>query len=336
MFKHCLFLALAISVSAISANAVLAGETGRESKAKTSLIAKNESKYPIFFVTDRKVRASAHGPEFTSDRSDQLTYGSYRASDLGKDDIEAKDAMLYKSKEEFFSQLRSTGSSSVAVFVHGYRKSFDGSLQFAGKVAGELNQPVVLFAWPSKNKYSAYMTDECTAEWSSYHLAALLNDMSNQFGSANTNLISHSLGSRIVSWSLRQVAIQKQMIAPFGSNILFSPDVDRDTFVAESSFLKQACKNVRIYLDSHDTRIWVSMVLHGSPRVGNADNSMIGNIFPYDATMPSHQIPYSVLSGALPTPVAAAVPAPPRQVEGVTHLSASATSPVADLSLGRN
>jgi hypothetical protein len=131
--------------------------------------------------------------------------------------------------------------------------------------------------------------------------------------------------------------LQHQLDKPFGCNILVSPDFDRDTFIAESPFLKQAASSVRVFLDPHDTRIWMSKVLHGSPRVGtmdgSKDNDKLSNVFQLNASMPSHHIPYSVLSTAIPTPVAevpAANPASAQtaQDDSDTVLSASAHNSV--------
>ena len=88
-----------------------------------------------------------------------------------------------------------------------------------------------------KNKYY-YMVDECTAEWSSYQLADMLHDLGDEFGYENINLISHSLGARIVSWSLRIMTTQGQLRHPFNCSLFFSPDFDRDTFLA-GEFLPQ-------------------------------------------------------------------------------------------------
>jgi esterase/lipase superfamily enzyme len=300
MFKHLLLTALAISVSTAVPVPVLAQDPG---KIELHSHERKPSKYPVYFVTDRQIKETPHGTVYSSERSAQLTYGVFQAQDFSNDDINPQDIKLMKSDGDFKEALQKTGAKHVAVFVHGYRKSFEGSLQFAEKIASELDQPVVLFAWPSKNKYSAYMIDECTAEWSSYQLADLLRNLSSDFGSANVSMISHSLGARIVAWSLRILATNHQLDKPFGCNLMFSPDVDRDTFLAEGPFLKQSAACVKVYLDKHDTRIWMSKMLHGSPRVGtndsSADNEVLSSLFQFNMSMPSHHIPYPMLSAAL-------------------------------------
>ena len=165
--------------------------------------------------------------------------------------------------------------------------------------------PVVLFAWPSKNKYSAYMVDECTAEWSSHQLADTLEDLGEHFGNENINVLSHSLGARMVSWSFRILASQNRLKSPFGSNLMFSPDMDRDTFLKESTFLNSCASVMKVYLDAHDTRIWLSKMLHGSPRVGTSDGSIdnetVQKCCQFNTSMPNHHIPFTILNAAVNT-----------------------------------
>ncbi len=264
--------------------------------------------FPVFIVTDREIRHSAKGDDYTANRSSYQRYAVYSPSDPAAKNINRHDIKTLSSENEFLNLLKTTGARKIAVFVHGYRKSFDGSLDFAQRIASQVDAPVVLFAWPSKNSYTAYMTDECTAEWSSYHLAGLLHDLGAQFGDGNIDVISHSLGGRMVAWSLRVLATQNKLTEPFDTILFFSPDIDRDTFLAESPFIKQSCSTVKVYLDAHDSRIFISKVLHGSPRVGTTDdtdiNAKLSEMFQFDTTMPSHQIPFPVLSAAIHQPIA--------------------------------
>ena len=295
-----LLLPLIISVLACCAPASLGQNL---SVIQQQAAANSERHYPVFIVTDREIKHSTRGDDFTSTRSSKMSYGIYTPSIPAAAKVDLHDVKLIGSRSEFLDKLKQTGSGQIAVFVHGYRKSFDGSVDFAERIASTVNAPVVLFAWPSKNSYPAYMTDECTAEWSSYHLADLLHDLGSRFGNENIDIISHSLGGRIVSWSLRVLATQNQLAEPFRSSLFFSPDIDRDTFLAESPFIKHSCSNVKVYLDQHDSRIWISKVLHGSPRVGTVADAtrtaQLTKMFQFDTSMPSHQIPFPLLPIAL-------------------------------------
>ena len=309
MKRLILLLALSVSVFGCSCPTSFAQDPGKLNLHSKSMKA---SRYPVFFVTDRQIKSTPKGMEFSNNRSTELDYGCYQLSTATAEKVNPSDITLYGSKDTFYDNLHKTGATKVAVFVHGYRKDFEGSLEFAQRIAAELEMPVVLFAWPSKNKYSAYMIDECTAEWSSHQFASMLKDMNDRIGNQNISLISHSLGARIVSWSLRILAADHALDRPFGCSLFFSPDIDRDTFLAESGFLKQSCERVKVYLDAHDTRIWLSKMLHGSPRLGtmdgNSENETLSSMFQFDTSMPSHHIPFPTLSAALDNPVEPAIP----------------------------
>jgi len=305
MLRVSFLFSLIISVLAWSQSAVFSQDLSLLNNHANRVSTKH---FPVFVITDREIRHSAKGDEYTASRSSKETYAVYSASNPSSKKIDLRDVRILGSQNEFLNLLKATGTRKVAVFVHGYRKSFAGSLDFAERIANQVDTPVVLFAWPSKNSYTAYMTDECTAEWSSYHLAGLLHSLGSQFGDANIDIISHSLGGRMVAWSLRVLATQNQLHQPFDTMLFFSPDMDRDTFLAESSFIKQNCSTVKVYLDAHDSRIWISKVLHGSPRVGNTDdtgtNTKLSEIFQFDTSMPSHQIPFPMLSATIHQPIA--------------------------------
>ncbi|HEY9716821.1 MAG TPA: alpha/beta hydrolase [Trichormus sp.] len=296
---------LIISVLAWSQPAVLSQDLSVLHKHASRTSGKH---FPVFIVTDREIRHLATGDDYTANRSSYQNYAVYSPSDPAAKKIDRHDVRALGSENEFLNLLKATGARKIAVFVHGYRKSFDGSLDFAQRIADQVDAPVVLFAWPSKNSYTAYMTDECTAEWSSYHLAGLLHALGTHFGDGNIDVISHSLGGRMVAWSLRVLATQNQLKEPFDTLLFFSPDIDRDTFLAESPFIKQSCSTVKVYLDAHDSRIWISKMLHGSPRVGTTDdtdtNAKLSEMFQFDTTMPSHQIPFPIISAAIHQPIA--------------------------------
>ena len=262
---------------------------------------RKQSKYPVFVVTDRKVNESGHGALFTGQRANALTYAVLQPSAVTSR-THIRMVQLLQSREELLRALKQTRAQRVAVFVHGYRKSFNGSLEFAEKIGSEIDIPVVLFAWPSKNKYSAYMADECTAEWSSHHLSDTLKCLGERFGNENVCVMSHSLGARMVQWAFRILASENQLNRPFACNLMFSPDFDRDTFLKDSSFLNRSASVVKVYLDAHDSRIWLSRILHGSPRVGTSDGSVdnetLQKICQFNSKMPNHHIPYDVLNAA--------------------------------------
>lgn len=261
--------------------------------------------YPVFFVTNREQETTAKGIFFNSHRAQELQYGMIPAGAEAQPGhkLDHTSIKMFKDKEEFLSALKATGSDRLAVFVHGYRKSFDSAIALGSRLESNLQIPVVVFAWPSKNKYSAYMGDEATAEWSAFPLAKTLADLGQTFTHPNISVIAHSLGSRMVAWSLRIMASEHKLKPneeKFRSIVFCSPDFDRDTFMAESPLIKNSCTNVKIYLDSHDTRIWLSKVLHGNARLGSLDKTKESQafmqVFDCDLSLQNHHIPFPLLT----------------------------------------
>jgi len=265
----------------------------------TTADAPTTKKYPLFFVTNRLASESKQGElKFRGKRSDALVYGEYLRTG-SDDDIEQAKMVKFENEQQFLDAVKATGRSA-AVFVHGYRKSFDGSMDFGLSMAKHLDAPLVVFAWPSKNNYCAYMTDECTAEWSAQPLSKVLGDLGDTIGYENIAIVSHSLGARMVQWSLKDLYAERHPQQPFAAALFFSPDVDRDTFLQDAKFLNKACSTCRVYLDKHDTRIWISKVLHGSPRIGSeskdAAQTELSQVFQFDTSLPSHHIPFSLVA----------------------------------------
>jgi esterase/lipase superfamily enzyme len=299
-----LLLSLSILLSAASAVPSSIAQPDNVSVAAMSTTQNNP--FPVFFVTNREREIGKKGAiEFNSHRTQDLQYGMIPAGADAQPGtkVEHANIKMFKDKEEFLAAIKGTGSERLAVFVHGYRKSFDGAISLGRKLETNLQIPVVVFAWPSKNKYSAYMGDEATAEWSAFPLAQTLAELGQTFNNPNISVVSHSLGSRMVAWSLRILASEYKRSPrddKFKSIVFCSPDFDRDTFMAESPMIKSSCSNVKIYLDSHDTRIWLSKVLHGNARLGSMDKTKESQafmqVFDCDMSLQNHHIPFPLLT----------------------------------------
>lgn len=260
-------------------------------------------KYPVFVVTDRLMTANKYGVDFVGERSSTISYASATWSEQ-KDKVEVSGPDVCQSRQQFLAKLKETGASKIAVFIPGYRRSFQSSLESAGEIAARLDEPVVLFAWPSKNKYSAYMIDECTAEWSSHDLADALKCLGDQFGNQNVRIIAHSVGVRMACWAFGDLAQTNQLARPFKSAFLFSPDMDRDVFLADAPLIKRACSAVKIFVDEHDSRLWLSKVMHGGPRLGDARNrQLVTEVLQqadFDTTMQTHRLTHELVTSVFP------------------------------------
>ena len=295
---HLFTLILFFYISAISANASPVGAEEVSGQTATG----GSTTCPLFFVTNRNLATKNETVKFGALRSGELLFGEYLRDDH-TDNIKKSRLILFQSKQQFLEALKATGIRKMAVFVHGYRKSFNGSMDFGLKMARHLDVPLLVFAWPSRNNYCTYMADECTAEWSSQPLANVLHDLGQSIGYRNIAIVSHSLGARMVQWSLKDLYAKERPDDKFAAALFFSPDVDRDSFLQDAHFLKQSCSTCNVYLNKHDTRIWVSRLLHGSPRVGSRDKenaeNKLAEFFHCDTSLPSHHIPFELVAARI-------------------------------------
>ena len=268
----------------------------------TAAAAKQQvSTHPLYFVTDREP-VTKHGvTTFSNERSSGLHYGKVASLADGTKFDESK-MQVFASENDFLKEIKSN-NKSLAVFVHGYRKSFDGSIDFGLKMAEQMDRPLVVFAWPSKNSYFAYMKDECTAEWSAHQLSSLLGDLGENIGYRNIVLVSHSLGSRMMQWALRDLDSERRPAEKFAASLYYSPDVDRDTFIHNSALLKRTCADSQVYMGHSDARIRISRLLHGSPRLGvpvhDQTETALFKDFNCETFLRSHKIPYAQVAESI-------------------------------------
>lgn len=259
--------------------------------------------YPLFFVTDRNSRDKSGTIKFGNQRSADLVYGEY-LRDPQTDSVKKSKRILFQSERQFLDAVSASGKTNLAVFVHGYNESFDDSMDSGLQLAKKLDAPLLVFAWPSKDKRCSYMNDECAAEWSAHHLARVLGDLGQSIGYDNITIVAHSLGVRLAEWSLKNLYLQEKPSDRFAALLFFAPDVDKETFLQDAHFLKQTCARCRVYFDRHDSHLWLSKFLHGSPRIGESDKdgsqSELSQVFQCDSSLPSHDcIPFNLVAESM-------------------------------------
>lgn len=266
--------------------------------AAESLKTNTPPRYPLFFVTDRTPIVKHGVTTFSKDRSSKLSFGKILTT-ANSNDFDPAKMQVFATQSEFLKDLKTT-APDLAVFVHGYRKDFNGSIDFGMKMSEHMDRPLVVFSWPSKNSYFAYMKDECTAEWSAHQLSQVLGDMGDTIGYRNISLLSHSLGSRMMQWALRDLDSERRPSEKFAASLYFSPDVDRDTFIQNAPLLKRTCGDNQLFLGRADTRLKISKLLHGGPRLGRPEydktQSDLFNTFRCQTFLRNHQIPYDVVA----------------------------------------
>ena len=199
-----------------------------------------------------------------------------------------------KSYQDFYHQLSDsvgqTGQRRVLVFVPGFAVTFEDALRRTAQISYDLNYDgvPVAFSWQSKGEIDPldYAADEATAEWSAPHLAFFLEDLVSKSGAKSVDLVAHSMGNRVLSRALQQIALTNGASAKFNEVILAAPDIDRGVFLQLTDAMHAVSRRITVYTSENDKALRASMRLHSYPRAGeHADLIVNAGVDPVDASL---------------------------------------------------
>lgn len=253
---------------------------------------------PVFYATNRQRITDRVNPLYSKKRrylpgleygecivtlpSENLDFDAKRDFSLGwkgrTEALKIAKVSVTKSQSpnqvEFFDALRTRAKDAkrVVLFVHGYNSSFDGALGIGGELEKVFHSPVVIFSWPSSEELLGYSKDECNIEWSLPHFKKLLEQLEYEFGAEKVTIVAHSMGNRLVMWSLRDRAelakCQKSELKKFPDVILTSPDVDTGTFKGYASDVSANAEELWVLTSDNDNALRGSKVVHERRRLG--------------------------------------------------------------------
>lgn len=229
----------------------------------------------VLFATDRQPD-SLKDLAFSSTRNlspEHLTYGVKCENPAGGKASCAGPSEIIDRKE-FFSRITASGKD-VVLFIHGYRYSFDESLEIAARLVqrGRVDALPVAYSWPSKDRLFAYGTDYDINEWTFEHLTGFLQELVNALPPNRVlHIVGHSMGNRAALQSLARLNLPAERL---GQLVMIAPDVDAQTF--RELFLRSGqFKNRTMYLSNHDLALGLSRILHSrTPRAGDAKREYI-------------------------------------------------------------
>ncbi|MCA1631509.1 MAG: alpha/beta fold hydrolase, partial [Acidobacteria bacterium] len=114
-----------------------------------------------------------------------------------------------KFYEQYRAELGKARSRDVFVFVHGFNVSFEDSARRTAQLAYDLGFPgvPVMYSWPSQGEISGYMIDEDAILSTRTHLKQFLSDLSAQSQGARVHLIAHSMGNRVLTDAMHDIAL---------------------------------------------------------------------------------------------------------------------------------
>ena len=179
---------------------------------------------------------------------------------------------LHVSKsDDFYANLRdefdrrSLEDRSTFVFIHGFNVTFDEAAYSAAQMAYDLDFKGVpmMFSWPSQGRLLGYDGDEETIEFSSPNLQAFLQRVARESGALRINLIAHSMGNRLLTKALKELAPQSDIQPLFANVIMAAPDVNATLFERMWPQIKNAAKRFTLYASSDDQALITSQRAKG-------------------------------------------------------------------------
>lgn len=187
-------------------------------------------------------------------------------------------------KQDFFrylsNRLQYVNDKSALVYIHGYKRTFDTAVIMTAMMAYETDYQGVpiLYSWPSRGSFPAYVGDVTAIDWSVAHLQTFLEEVVSKTNAETVHLVAHSLGNRALLKTL--VALLKKPDITdnwkFGEIILVAPDVDRDVFERDiAPVITQAKSRITLYVSSVDIPLQASKTLNIYPRVGDANDDPV-------------------------------------------------------------
>ncbi|MBL8828941.1 MAG: alpha/beta fold hydrolase [Planctomycetaceae bacterium] len=179
---------------------------------------------------------------------------------------------------EFYQQLiranQASRSQDLFVFVHGFNVTFSDAARRTAQLSYDLpyTGTPVLFTWPSQGRPDliAYTTDGTTADWAATDLENFLDGLLVEFGPERLNLVAHSMGNRVLTAAVRQLALKGRIQGKLREIVLAAPDVDASLFRRDlAQLLAKSASRVTLYASSTDEALKVSRGVNGAPRVGD-------------------------------------------------------------------
>lgn len=250
----------------------------------------------VLFVTNRRALGGEEGDaKFADEPGEGITYGraevripaNYTQGDTQRPEIPRRQideeratvqSVTVLTKEEFEKALaaRMAGheADGATVFVHGMNHSFDSSVRAAGALSFSLNldQPMILFAWPSQPGLSAsgYRRSAGAVDPSGSALAEFLGP----HRTSKFDILSHSMGCRVVCKAFDRLMGLGDWSAPDKDlpNVIFAaPDVDSADFGEKFLGQVQALTGrATVYVARNDKALVMSSFLNGAGRAGTS------------------------------------------------------------------
>ena len=183
--------------------------------------------------------------------------------------------------ETLNKKLGNVKENDLLVFIHGYNVSFADAARRTAQLSYDLKfQGVPLtYSWPSLSETEEYLTDEASAQYTVPHLVTFLKDVidnnKESKNKANIHIIVHSMGSRALSYAVKELSLVYKDEQLFKNIIFAAPDIDKDVFeVSVFPYVRKTAEKITLYASSEDKALIVSASMHGGERVGQGGDDI--------------------------------------------------------------
>jgi esterase/lipase superfamily enzyme len=182
------------------------------------------------------------------------------------------------------ARVAESESQAALVFVHGFNVPFAAAARRTAQMKYDLgfDGAVLLYSWPAPKNYLECQDNEV---WTRPHLAEVLTEYVQKSGAKQIHLIAHSMGTRVLSNSLAELA-DGQPDADFRYNqiILAAPDIDAEIFKRRiAPRIVGRAERISIYASSNDLALVASKKAHNNLRLGEGGPNI--TVFPDLATI---------------------------------------------------
>lgn len=178
-------------------------------------------------------------------------------------------------------KLALSRKKDVFIYVHGYNTIFEDPLLVAAELWHYIGYDGVFiaYAWPATPRGLAYLADMDTAKVTSRNLRFFLEYLSEETNVENIHIIGYSMGTRIVSYALEDLALmykgQKSSKirekVKIGNVMLIGSDLEIAIFGGYLlDGILNTTKSLTVYASNNDSAMSASSWLFERPRLGES------------------------------------------------------------------
>jgi esterase/lipase superfamily enzyme len=177
------------------------------------------------------------------------------------------------------ARVASSARKEALLFVHGFNVSFEDAVRRAAQMSYDLafDGPVVVFSWPSQAGplVTDYRKDERNAELSADNLRNVILGLLQGPGPVTLHVIAHSMGNRVLSSALQQIAATSTTSPRLRQVAMVAPDIDAELFRRAAGKLASMAERVTLYASAGDAALRLSQGFAGYARAGQGGSDVM-------------------------------------------------------------